>query len=70
MTGLDIDHLVEYAAHVTIDTRTGERVAYIIRDAGDGQWAWIADKEFGPFDTWFEIAMWLTRMLALDNAAR
>lgn len=41
---------------------TRSYVLYGIQE--DGQIAWLADTEQGPFDTALEIAQWLTRQVA------
>lgn len=55
-----------FLVNVTQDTN-GQVNAYILHQAADGQWAWLADQEFGPFDTRGDVLMWLCRrMLAKE----
>ena len=56
--------LIEYQFHITTDSTTGGAVAYLLTmDDVDTQWRWIADVEFGPFDTTLDVTSWLLRQL-------
>jgi hypothetical protein len=56
--------LIEYQFHLTSDSQTGGATAYLLRmDDQDSQWEWVADTDFGPFDTTTDITTWLLRQL-------
>jgi hypothetical protein len=56
--------LVEWQFHLTGDTLTGGATAYLLKmDPDNDNWQWVADTEFGPFDTTQDITTWLHRQL-------
>lgn len=57
--------LTEFQFNLTTDSQTGGATCYLLRmDDNDTQWSWLADHEFGPFDTTADIMIWLTRQLS------
>jgi hypothetical protein len=56
----------EYQVHMTVERRSGQMCCYILRMEESGQWIWLGDEEFGPFDTTLDVCSWLTRKLTLD----
>lgn len=56
--------ITEYQVHITHDTQAGRVDAYILQADEVGQWEWLADHEFGPFDTLTDVLLWAVRRLA------
>lgn len=56
--------LLEYQFHLTVEESSGNATAYLLKLAdSDNAWQWVADTEFGPFDTTMDVVMWLQREL-------
>ena len=56
--------LIEFQFHLVSDSATGGATAYLLRLRDhDPQWQWVADVEFGPFDTTMDVTNWLLRQL-------
>ncbi len=55
---------IELRVNLTVERRTGDVSLVVIETDQDDQWRWVADHEFGPFDTTLDLAQWLTRTLA------
>lgn len=63
--------LQEWQFHLTVDTTSGGATAYLLRiDDRTDQWQWIADTEFGPFDTTMDVTTWLLRQLTTHAPRR
>jgi hypothetical protein len=60
--------LKEFQFNLTVDTTTGRSTAYLLELVESGQWRWVADTEFGPFDTTLDISTWLVRELIRRKA--
>lgn len=58
--------LTEYQVNITLDNRSGRATAFLLRLMESGQWTWVHDHDFGPFDTTLDICAWLTRAMARD----
>jgi len=56
--------LSEWQVNLTSDRQTGQVLAYVLEDDGQGQWRWLADQAFGPFDTAQDITSWLLRVVS------
>lgn len=59
-----------YKVNVECDRRGNPNTAYIAFQQDDGQLCWIADTEFGPFDTWIDLLHWVRRSMSLDLDGR
>lgn len=59
---------IDYTVSLSLDTKTGDASAYIVRASEESQWEMLADTEFGPFDTATDIGRWVGRQLALAEA--
>jgi len=55
--------LREFQFNLTVDTASGRSTAYLLELLQTGEWSWVADDQFGPFDTTLDIVKWLTRKL-------
>jgi hypothetical protein len=56
--------LREFQFNLTVDTASGRSTAYLLEcSSPDNAWQWIADQEFGPFDTTLDVSTWLVRKL-------
>lgn len=58
--------LIELQLSLTIDPRSGEATAYLLRGDEECQWRWVSDHHFGPFDTVLDVTQWLCRALAKE----
>ena len=61
--------ITDYQIHLSVDSQTGAATAYMIKASGlNENWSWLADTEFGPFDTSSDVGRWVGQRLALDKA--
>lgn len=66
--------LREFQFNLTVESNDGSAVAYLLElistpgTAGGSQWSWVADTEFGPFDTSLDVSTWLCRELVRRKA--
>lgn len=59
-----------YTVNVSHDKHGNPESAYIsVIRPGSQQHQWLADIEFGPFDTWTDTVHWARRVLSLDMDA-
>jgi hypothetical protein len=52
---------------ISKDPIDGATFVVIQRTEDHDQWAWVADKEFGPFDDFKDVATWIWARLTLDR---
>jgi hypothetical protein len=55
--------LREFQFNLTVEQASGRATAYLLEMMEGGQWQWIADAEFGPFETTLDVSNWLVRRL-------
>lgn len=60
--------LREFQFNLTVEMASGRSSAYLLEMVEGGQWFWIADAEFGPFETAMDVSNWLVRRL-VDHKA-
>ena len=60
--------LREFQFSLTVDTTSGRATAYLLELGQDMAWQWVADQEFGPFDTSLDVSTWLCRSLVAQKA--
>ena len=57
----------EFQMSLSIDNKTGAATAYLLGAESDGRWSWLADAEFGPFDTVLDVTAWLVRKVVANG---
>lgn len=62
------DMLREFQFSLTTDTTSGRATGYLLRLDPSGEWSWVADMDFGPFDTGLDVCRWLTQRLCDQKA--
>lgn len=62
--------LEEWQVNLTTDSRTGHATGFMLHLDDTGQWGWVDDRDFGPFDTSLDIATWITRCWVKDLKRR
>lgn len=60
--------LREFQFNLTVDTASGRSSAYLLELDNHSAWTWVADTEFGPFDTSLDVSTWLVRNLVKRGA--
>jgi hypothetical protein len=60
--------LREFQFNLTVDTASGRSTAYLLECTEFSQWQWLADTEFGPFETSLDICTWMTMRLRETRA--
>lgn len=60
--------LREFQFNLTVDVPSGRSTAYLLELVGEGQWTWVADAEFGPFETVWDVSHWLVKRLSERKA--
>jgi hypothetical protein len=66
--------LREFQFNLTVDEGSGGIRTYLLEleeprhPHNSAQWQWIADHEFGPFDTSLDVSTWLCRELVKRKA--
>lgn len=59
-----------YALSARVDKHGNPSDAYVLVSENSGQYRWVADTEFGPFDSWIDLVGWLRRQVSVDMDAR
>ena len=60
--------LREFQFNLTVDTASGRSSCYLLELDDHSEWRWVADTEFGPFDTTLDVSTWLCRRLLTAKA--
>lgn len=60
--------LREFQINLTVDSASGRSTAYLMECTEFHQWTWLADTEFGPFETTLDVANWICRALIAQRA--
>jgi len=61
---------LEYRLVASVDKRGNPADAYVMSVTPGGQLRWVADTDFGPFDTWLDLMGWYRRVLSVDLDSR
>ncbi len=60
----------EFSVNLTFDSTTGRGCGYICEVDQNGEYSWLSDTEFGPFDVTLDVSKWLCRTLDKAKALR
>jgi hypothetical protein len=59
-----MDGFKDFHVAINVEEVTGLAIVTVTELDEDGQWSWVADCGFGPFDTAQDIVVWLTKALS------
>jgi hypothetical protein len=59
-----------YLISIEHDAHGHPLTGYALKTTDSRQYKWLADTEFGPFDTWVDAVRWLRKVASVDLDAR